>query len=225
MKPDEIYLRYQAYQHLLTEGYTSEDAREMISEGKWDRAKALGALALGSTGLLGGNAAHASSAMDRDADLQMAQSIEDKGRGINWQSIEDKSRGINWGKKNIRTGKKDMLPSGGSIIFTGSDFGMTHDEYLELIDQYKRSLSQFNGFRDMIKMASEDAQNASIEDQVKRAHAKGMFKGMEIEDAMERAGVLDKNLSELDDMMEKAVREMIQFLTSLDRAGYIDWSK
>ena len=213
MKPDEIYLRYQAYQHLLTEGYTSEDAREMISEGKWDRAKALGALALGSTGLLGGNAAHASSAMDRDADLQMAQSIEDEGRGINW------------GKKNIRTGKKDMLPSGGSIIFTGSDFGMTHDEYLELIDQYKRSLSQFNGFRDMIKMASEDVQNASIEDHVKRAHVKGIFKGMEIEDAMERAGVLDKNLSELSDMMEKTIKEMIQFLTSLDRAGYIDWSK
>ena len=213
MKLDEIYLRYQAYQHLLTEGYTSEDAREMISEGKWDRAKALGALALGSTGLLGGNAAHASSAMDRDADLQMAQSIEDRGKGINW------------GKKNIRTGKKDMLPSGGSIIFTGSDFGMTHDEYLELIDQYKRSLSQFNGFRDMIKMASEDAQNASIEDHVKRAHVKGIFKGMEIEDAMERAGVLDKNLSELSDMMEKTIKEMIQFLTSLDRAGYIDWSK
>lgn len=213
MKPDEIYLRYQAYQHLLTEGHSSEDAREMISEGRWDRAKALGALALGSTGLLGGNAAHASSAMDRDADIQMSQ------------SIDDKSGGIKWGKKNVRTGEKDMLPSGGDVIFTGSDFGMTHDEFLELIDQYKKSLSQFNGFRDMIKLASEDIQNASIEDHVKSAYDRGIFKGTEMEVMMERAGVLDKNLSELSQMMEKSLREMIQFLTSLDRAGYIDWSK
>jgi hypothetical protein len=42
---------------------------------------------------------------------------------------------------------------------------------------------------------------------------------------MERAGVLDKNLSELSHMMEKTLKEMIQFLTSLDRAGYIDWNK
>ena len=213
MKADEIYLRYQAYQQLLTEGHTSEDAREMISEGRWDRAKALGALALGSTGLLGGNAAHGSSAMNRDADLQMGQSIEDKGEGVKW------------GMKNMRTGKQNMLPSGGNTIFTGSDFGMTHDEYLELIDQYKKSLSQLDGFKEMIRLASEDIQHASIEDHVKRAHATGLFKGMKLEDAMERAGVLDKNLSELSQMMEKTLKEMIQFLTSLDRAGYIDWSK
>ena len=206
---------------LLWEAYSE---LETIEEINWRRYKNLAALAGAS--MLPMNQANADQPSQHQShDTSAIQQI-------------DKNFGkINFTPRDRRTGKQRMIPSGGNHAFTGSDLNMTKAEYYEMIESYNEAARQFPAsiklYGDLLKGMDvfNNGEGKSIDQFLADPANQHMFEpggplaGVEV-DTLKKdyKRVISQLLSVFQDA-GPVVKEMADFFTSLDRAGYIDWTK
>lgn len=206
---------------LIWEAY---DGFETIEEINWKKYKSLAALA------------GASMLPAAKADADQSSNYMNHGDAA-IQQIDKNFGKINFTPRDRRTGKQRMVPSGGKHAFTGSDLNMTKAEYYEMIESYNEAAKQLPAsiklYGDLLKGIDvfDNGEGMSIDDFLTDPRNQHMFEpGGQF--ANVEVGTLKKDykrvirrlLSVLRDAAPM-VKELADFFTSLDRAGYIDWTK
>lgn len=190
--------------------------QQTIEEINWRKAKALGALGLASTGLFGGPKAHATPDVQQPSDA-MVQTVGDRMNKLNYT-------------KDRKSGRINFKPSGGNHVFTGSDMGMSEQEYKDMVNQYKAIAKQVESMK-IYKDVLDSFSTEQMEQFITTAEQQGMFEpsgqfeGMSADQVRKDAKVMFKSLKWVLDQSASSATQLGDFFAGLNRAGYIDWSK
>lgn len=153
------------------------------------------------------------------------------------QQIDKNYGKINFTPRDRRSGKQRMIPSGGKYAFTGSDMNMTKAEYYEMIDSYNKVAKQLPAnmkmIGDLLKGMDvfNNGEGRSIDDFLADPGNQHMFEpggalaGVEVDTLKKDYKKAIRQMLSVFETAAPVVKEMADFLTSLDRAGYIDWTK